>query len=36
MRLHDDQFIGGHFCWFTGIVEDIQDLEGLDLSLIHI
>ena len=30
MRLHDDQFIGGHFCWFTGIVEDIQDLEGLD------
>jgi phage baseplate assembly protein gpV len=30
MRLHDDQFIGGHFCWFTGIVEDIQDPDGLD------
>ena len=30
MILNNDQFVGGHFCWFTGIVEDVTDLEGLD------
>ena len=30
MRLSDDMFVGGHFCWFTGIVEDIVDPDGLD------
>ena len=30
MRMSNDMFVGGNFVWFTGIVEDIQDLEGLD------
>lgn len=30
MRLQDDQFVGGQFAWFTGVVEDINDTEYLN------
>jgi|TARA_B100001093_G_scaffold153814_1_gene146551 hypothetical protein len=30
MKLHDDQFVGGQFAWFTGVVEDINDTEYLN------
>lgn len=30
MKLQDDQFVGGGFAWFTGVVEDINDTEYLN------
>jgi|TARA_B100001094_G_scaffold58104_1_gene53560 hypothetical protein len=30
IQRHDDQYIGGQFTWFTGIVEDINDAENLN------
>jgi hypothetical protein len=30
MRVNDDQFIGGHFTWFTGVVEDVNDPQFLN------
>jgi len=30
MKLLDDQFVGGQFAWFTGVVEDINDTEYLN------
>ena len=30
MKLQDDQFVGGQFAWFTGVVEDINDTEYLN------
>ncbi len=29
MNRDSDAFKGGNFCWFTGVVEDINDLEKL-------
>lgn len=33
--MRNDEFIGGQFEWFTGIIKDIKDPEGLNRVKVH-